>query len=584
MGREIRGAVRKNPSNPRDPQVRLFTRLPARLAFCLRDAIPHSAIENGHIFLGFSKCGQFLLSYTQTEADVDMVTLLHHFHYHYRLHWWLFVPYRRAKKVAEVTLFSNTSAAGNLHISFCQWPNDNRKVLVYGCQIGENFESYSSATTAISSSARPCYITVTAIPSLDACKECIKVAANYEEDEMAAAWNSCVRLSCVDHGMTVHTCFDLVPPYPKFEPRVSMKRDSWVLINSGNFLHAMHFELENLKVNEQSTGGDHYATASGTINESFPYTRQNGVASTSNFTTSRLPGLTSPQYSNFALARWSELRISVSEFSGGHYPYGNITQQQYLSLPNHPSASPYSHAIFSPTQSQYSPSVHAGGPSSIATTDSSDCESECSSYTTAHSYSKHKKIPMNPERLERVANFVDQLSPPQLGMKANPLHTRRLKRVHVYSSGYPRTTPGESEMNSVEFQAGNAIELKEEGNKRKRLANAAEKAYELTDDNFDEESVQEKLSTFRKKRLAEKKYEFTDEDSENIPLPKLRSQQQKIKRDENKSNRCPISSTNHTSINADNEGKSVLRTHNTNHTISSPFSAEHLNNSCVESR
>ena len=34
----------------------------------------------------------------------------------------------------------------------------------------------------------------------------------------------------------------------------------------------------------------------------------------------------------------------------------------HLSLPTHPSASPYySHTIFSPTQSQYSPSVHAGG-------------------------------------------------------------------------------------------------------------------------------------------------------------------------------------------------------------------------------
>ncbi len=57
---------------------------------------------------------------------------------------------------------------------------------------------------------------------------------------------------------------------------------------------------------------------------------------------------------------------------------------------------------------------------------------------------------------------------------------------------------------------------------RKRMA---EKAYELTDDDFNEEGgVREKLSTFRRKRLAEKKYEFTDEDSENVaPLPKLRS-------------------------------------------------------------
>ena len=42
-----------------------FTRLPVRLAFCLKDAVPMSAIEAGHVFLGFSKCGQFLLSYTQ---------------------------------------------------------------------------------------------------------------------------------------------------------------------------------------------------------------------------------------------------------------------------------------------------------------------------------------------------------------------------------------------------------------------------------------------------------------------------------------------------------------------------------------
>ena len=40
-----------------------------RLAFCLKDAVPISAIEAGHIFLGFSKCGQFLLSYTQVSLS-----------------------------------------------------------------------------------------------------------------------------------------------------------------------------------------------------------------------------------------------------------------------------------------------------------------------------------------------------------------------------------------------------------------------------------------------------------------------------------------------------------------------------------
>jgi len=48
----------RNTINPHGPSVRPFSRLPGRLAFCLKDAIPHAAIEAGHIFLGFSKCGQ----------------------------------------------------------------------------------------------------------------------------------------------------------------------------------------------------------------------------------------------------------------------------------------------------------------------------------------------------------------------------------------------------------------------------------------------------------------------------------------------------------------------------------------------
>ena len=63
---------------------------------------------------------------------------------------------------------------------------------------------------------------------------------------MAAAWNSCVRLSCLRHGMTVHTQFDLVAPYPKFEPKISLKRDNCVVVNTGNFLHSITVDMEQL--------------------------------------------------------------------------------------------------------------------------------------------------------------------------------------------------------------------------------------------------------------------------------------------------------------------------------------------------
>ena len=154
----------------------------------------------------------------------------------------MFLPYAKARKVSEVTLFSNQGVNGNLHITLCQWPGGGGggRLVVYGCQSQE-----SDLPDGLSpASSVHCYLTVTTAPSLNNCKDCVKVASSYDADDVAAAWNSCVRLSCLRHGLTVHTQFDLVPPYPKFEPRISLKRDNAVVINTGNFLHAVTVDME----------------------------------------------------------------------------------------------------------------------------------------------------------------------------------------------------------------------------------------------------------------------------------------------------------------------------------------------------
>lgn len=69
-------------------------------------------------------------------------------------------------------LFTNAGTDCNLHLSFCQWPRDNSKVLVFGY-----LKSELDVHEPPLSSSVPCYITVTAVPSLNGCKECIKVAA-----------------------------------------------------------------------------------------------------------------------------------------------------------------------------------------------------------------------------------------------------------------------------------------------------------------------------------------------------------------------------------------------------------------------
>jgi len=454
-----------------EPKVRPFTRLPGRLAFCLRDVVPLSSLEAGHVFLGFSKCGQFLLSYTQSHAenvDLDMAMDSWRIPYHFRLHWWLFTPYKKVKKVAEVMLFTNAGTDMNLHLSFCQWPKDNSKVLVFGYLKSDLDIKESSMTSSL-----PCYITVTAVPSLNGCQDCIKVAASYDEEELAAAWNSCARLSCLEHGFTIHSSFDLVPPYPRFEPRISLKCDSSVVINTGNLLHCLNFNLEKAKCKSNNKTGQNPAPA-----ELMKFAQQ-----------------------------WASATVNPHLFSPPHAP------------------SVASDSDF---------------------TASSDCESEFGYYSAAN---KRKTRPgltrqnlMSEERLQRVAEFAAQLSPPRSAGISSFVAWHGIKRKQPIMATDDTT--------------------------KKKVA--ADKAFELTDDNFETETVQEKLSTFRRKRLAEKRYAFTD-DAENItPLSQLRKQSQELQLPPEPSTSSATAATNTTTT------TNVLRPLSANTDLSDLFEVPEL--------
>ena len=278
--------------------------------------------------------------------------------------------------------------------------------------------------------------------------------------------------------MTVHTTFDLVPPYPNFEPKVSLKRDSGVVINSGNLLHFLNFELEDKPMKKP------------VVAKKRP---------TSMYT--------------------SELRISVGE-------------QPYFQ-----------------TSSTSGGAVGGGGmfsPLHLSDRGDSDCESDASSCYSKHNRSR-RRFRMNPERLERVAEFVSQLSSPPLNQPCPPLPPppppppppphrsggqtsttlppplplqpgSQLRRVLVYtdSSGSEFRATSDHQVPASVASTGPSAEAGSSDNgacgsndaKRKRLA---DQAYEINDDNFNE-GINDKLSTFRKKRLADKKYEFTTED------------------------------------------------------------------------
>ncbi|XP_032684864.1 uncharacterized protein LOC116850557 [Odontomachus brunneus] len=234
--REIRGCL---SAHNYASEERLFATVPKWRHLSLLHVMPKSALEAGHIIMGLTQCGQFLLTYTYT-LEVSITSL-----YKYLLHWWTFTPNRVARKVAEVTLFGNYTIYRELSIVISQWPMERNKLVIHG--LCTNFIPLQITDRA--------YLTITTVPSLENCKDCLKVAAAYEEEgeELAANWDSCVRCNCLQHGLTVHTTYEVISPYPKFRATVCLNYWNHVVVNTGNFLHVLRVDLNIPKSKNQKT-------------------------------------------------------------------------------------------------------------------------------------------------------------------------------------------------------------------------------------------------------------------------------------------------------------------------------------------
>ncbi|XP_020722905.1 uncharacterized protein LOC126925373 isoform X2 [Bombus affinis] len=233
--REIRGCL---SAHNYASDERLFATVPSWRHLPLLHVMPKSALEAGHIVMGLTQCGQFLLTYTYT-MDVNGTTSL----YKYLLHWWAFTPNHVARKVAEVTLFGNYTIYRELSIVISQWPLERNKLVIHG--LCTNWLHLQPTDRA--------YLTITTVPSLENCKDCLKVAASYEEEELAANWDGCVRCNCLQHGLTVHTTYEVISPYPRFRATVCLNYWNHVVVNTGNFLHVLRVDLDIPKSKNQKS-------------------------------------------------------------------------------------------------------------------------------------------------------------------------------------------------------------------------------------------------------------------------------------------------------------------------------------------
>ncbi|XP_059175727.1 DDB1- and CUL4-associated factor 15-like [Physella acuta] len=227
--RELTGrfSLRKSES-----QWKPFSKIPGRLCYRLKYLVPSCVLDEGYVFLGFSKSGQFVISYSlQIDADEHSLYPDHV----YRLQWWLFIPCKRLQLVSEVRLFGEDNIFHSLFIAYCEWPEDRTKITIYG-----------HSTPPAGEDGCQCYLTVTAVPSLGECHDC------QMRSHVVAQVPSIQQ--CLRHSFCVHSKFELAPPFPFFSPRVQLRVDGIAVLNTGDSIVALQVDTQ-LPLNSFDTEG-----------------------------------------------------------------------------------------------------------------------------------------------------------------------------------------------------------------------------------------------------------------------------------------------------------------------------------------
>ncbi|KAK7492891.1 hypothetical protein BaRGS_00015838 [Batillaria attramentaria] len=210
--REICGSFR---SPRRKLPWKLFTKIPGRMCYRLKSLVPAAILEEG-------KSGQFVLSYSlylDTEEHTAYPI------YVYKLQWWLFLPSKPLQLISEVRLFGDEDITQDLFIAYCEWPQDADKIIIYGHSVPGAHDDTCQ-----------CFLTVTAVPSVGNCSNCLSLKKGTS--------TSPVFQQCLLHSYCVHTKFDLAPPFPFFSPRVQLRVDGIVVLNTGDSLVALQVDTK----------------------------------------------------------------------------------------------------------------------------------------------------------------------------------------------------------------------------------------------------------------------------------------------------------------------------------------------------
>ncbi|CAH0729025.1 unnamed protein product, partial [Brenthis ino] len=211
FNREIFGSTSRK-SNEKSRKI--FDKIPPRLRFCLMDIVPIQYLTE-HVFMGFSQCGQFLLSFTYSCNTQVYFRESSKFTLHF-LSW---VPGRVVRPVHSVPLFGDDCVDSKVTISMAQWKHNPGVLVVYGI--------------ADSCSERS-YLSVIGVPRLG-CRKCSAISRDEEDD---LNWSK----RCLEHSFAIHTKFFCTSDSSMYEPVVQLAYSNQIIIYT-DFIHILEIDF-----------------------------------------------------------------------------------------------------------------------------------------------------------------------------------------------------------------------------------------------------------------------------------------------------------------------------------------------------
>ncbi|XP_058463130.1 uncharacterized protein LOC131437654 [Malaya genurostris] len=530
-----------------------FRQVPDHLSFCLKDIVPYCYLQ-GHVFMGLSACGQFLVSYKVAYDYDEEITHEYNFssNYKYELYFWIYRPHFLLSKYFQVCLFDDHGVDDIKTVSITQWNTDQQLLIVHGASEKEDFDSY---------------ITVVRVPKLG-CLECKKLRDADEEESNRQD------ILCIKCNMTIHTKYRNSDSGPKFNPRFNLNCPGYIIMSENSFIHTVNINLDMHRCPQKRPSGvisSKYISKSHGDRQRNEETSPAVVSPTSEMVIDMTLEPVKPLTGGGCPSTSPEPQTSISiadQIIADFAEYETETFESKCSQPLSPlhrtTSRLSSNASHSSTTTHYPENFdelvitcdHRGSgvhpPRSSIVTRGAAARMESLSPSSNVRLVNHRNntnveirltSPENRGPKSSIVTRVDLQAGPSssagttasmrfAAAKSNAQHLSIpvVKPEPCESTSSSSSSTGRTPLRRRSYLSTRATESNVPSNSNQpdsgegASTDVASRAYEFSEDN----ERCEKISTFRKRRLADKKYEFSEDsshgDSVIVPFNRLRSQ------------------------------------------------------------